>query len=296
MVVDYCSRATRLLRIASGHASTLVYGSSKSLIKGAGLEYIDFREYTWDDDIRYVDWRLSARNVGFDGDYKFFVKEFQTERKIKAMFVVDLSGSIGFGDKFDTLMYSSFLLLHLAHKLEDTVALAIMHGSRYRLHIDVEPMKAIRILKNEVCIKQPCGVSSLSDIVGVLKKIPRLRSLILFTDYGHDPMVYSSLAKCVKARDMNLLAFIITTPYELKPPINSSYIPLYDLEVGTYTVTSVDAYVKAVTEHVRNTRAILKANRVNYVELHGIAHALKSKVRIMRSYIMARVKCFPSIV
>ncbi len=294
--MDYCGRAEKILKIAYGHASSLLYGSSKSIIKGAGLEYIDFREYTWDDDIRYVDWRLSARNIGADGEYKLFVKEYQTERKVRTLFIVDLSGSIGFKDKFDTQMYALFLTLYLAHKLEDTVSLITLREHGYRVDLDIEPSKAIRIVKREVCKEEPRGAPSLSSILDVLKRIPRTRSLLLFTDYGHEPEDYVSIARCARARDMNSVIILITTPYELNPPLDTTYTPLYDVETGVYTVTSIKDYRRLIQDHVRSVRATLRINRSLYLELNGLRHAVRSKLSIMRTYIMARMRYLTAMI
>jgi uncharacterized protein (DUF58 family) len=72
--------------IAAGFA-----GGYRSVFKGRGLEFDEVREYTPGDDVRDIDWNVTARTG------RCFVKRYVEERQLKLLFVVDVSASLGFG-------------------------------------------------------------------------------------------------------------------------------------------------------------------------------------------------------
>lgn len=77
-------RTTRLVNDLFG-------GSYESVFKGQGIEFADVREYVAGDDIRTIDWNVTARSQ------QPFVKKFVEERELSVLFVVDMSGSQYFG-------------------------------------------------------------------------------------------------------------------------------------------------------------------------------------------------------
>jgi len=69
----------------------LLQGDYRTLLRGFGLDLADLREYQAHDDVRYIDWNVTAR---MEVPY---VREFQEDREVTAWFVLDLSGSVDFG-------------------------------------------------------------------------------------------------------------------------------------------------------------------------------------------------------
>ena len=71
----------------------LLQGDYRTLLRGFGLDLADLREYQAHDDVRYIDWNVTARlQVPH-------VREFQEDREVSAWFVMDLSGSVDFGSE-----------------------------------------------------------------------------------------------------------------------------------------------------------------------------------------------------
>src|SRR6187399_3595057 len=69
----------------------VLQGDHRTLMRGAGLEPADLREYQHHDDVRHIDWNVTARlQVPH-------VREFTEDREMSAWFLLDLSGSIDFG-------------------------------------------------------------------------------------------------------------------------------------------------------------------------------------------------------
>ena len=71
----------------------LLQGDYRTLLRGFGLDFADLREYQPHDDVRYIDWNVTAR---METPY---VREFQEDREIAAWFLLDLSGSVDFGSR-----------------------------------------------------------------------------------------------------------------------------------------------------------------------------------------------------
>jgi uncharacterized protein (DUF58 family) len=71
----------------------LLHGDYRTLFRGAGLDLADLREYQYHDDVRHIDWNVTAR---LQSPY---VREFNEEREVGAWFLVDLSASVDFGSK-----------------------------------------------------------------------------------------------------------------------------------------------------------------------------------------------------
>jgi uncharacterized protein (DUF58 family) len=71
--------------------ATRLGGDERSLVRGAGVELAEMREYQPGDDVRLIDWNTSAR-----GD-RVYVREAFVERAMDVFFVVDVSGSVDWG-------------------------------------------------------------------------------------------------------------------------------------------------------------------------------------------------------
>ena len=74
----------------------LLQGDHKTLFRGSGLELADLREYQAHDDVRHIDWNVTARMQ------TPFVREHQEDREISAWFLLDVSGSMDFGSANQT--------------------------------------------------------------------------------------------------------------------------------------------------------------------------------------------------
>jgi uncharacterized protein (DUF58 family) len=110
-------RTTRLVNDLFG-------GEYESVFKGQGIEFADVREYVPGDDIRTIDWNVTARSQ------HTFIKKFVEERELTVLFVVDLSGSQYFGTgerlKSEVAAEITALLAFSAVKNHDKTGLLIV--------------------------------------------------------------------------------------------------------------------------------------------------------------------------
>ncbi|MEO8849064.1 MAG: DUF58 domain-containing protein [Casimicrobiaceae bacterium] len=96
----------------------LLHGDYRTLFRGSGLDFADLREYQFHDDVRHIDWNVTARLAAP------YVREFNEERDLTAWFLLDLSASVDFGS---TGRHKS----HVAADLCAVLARALTrHGNR----------------------------------------------------------------------------------------------------------------------------------------------------------------------
>lgn len=88
---EVTAQLKRIELTTSGLVESLFSGEYHSIFKGRGLEFSDVREYQPGDDVRSIDWNVTARRG------RLFVKEFVEERQLNALVIVDLSASKTFG-------------------------------------------------------------------------------------------------------------------------------------------------------------------------------------------------------
>ncbi|MGD8637941.1 MAG: DUF58 domain-containing protein, partial [Nitrosopumilaceae archaeon] len=82
----------RKLEIKTRHlVDGIITGNYNSIFKGQGIEFSEIRDYRFGDDVRSIDWKVTAR---FNHPY---IKEFIEERDLQVYFIIDVSGSGNFG-------------------------------------------------------------------------------------------------------------------------------------------------------------------------------------------------------
>ena len=92
MLTKELLKQVKLIEIRTrGVVNEVFSGEYHSVFKGRGMEFSEVREYQFGDDIRSIDWNVSAR-FGHP-----FVKIFEEERELTVMLIVDMSGSLVFG-------------------------------------------------------------------------------------------------------------------------------------------------------------------------------------------------------
>lgn len=106
-------------RIMTGVAQ----GACRSVRKGMGLDFDSLRDYMVGDDIRFIDWKASARSQSL------LVKEFYQEQSLAIMVAVDVSGSMDFGsqgkNKIETAFELAFAIILMAYYSGDAVGLVL---------------------------------------------------------------------------------------------------------------------------------------------------------------------------
>ncbi len=185
-------------------ANDLFAGQYESAFKGRGIEFAEVREYQPGDDIRAIDWNVSAR-FG-----RPFVKVFQEERELTVMLVLDLSGSHLFGTKKrfkrEVLAEVAGILAFLAIRTNDKVG-AILFSSRVEKYIP--PKKGashVWQLIKEVLTYEPQDLSTnLGDVLTYLNTAVRRRAIVFLISDCMDDGFEMSLRLTAKKHDLTVI-------------------------------------------------------------------------------------------
>jgi uncharacterized protein (DUF58 family) len=89
----------------------MLYGDYRTLFRGNGIDLADLREYQYHDDVRHIDWNVTARLQ------TPYVREFHEDREVTAWFLLDLSPSIDFGSETKKRSLSTEFITVLARLL-----------------------------------------------------------------------------------------------------------------------------------------------------------------------------------
>jgi len=288
---DICTASRQAVRTGIADAQSLLQGSSRSRVKGEGLEYVDFRPYVPGDDIRYVDWRISARRTVPGNRIDLVVKEFMSEKMVHTLIVLDMSSSMVFKDKLPGSLYTSSLMISLAEAFEDKIMIGIISGDEYRVYVPRRPREAIYYLVNRVCREKPCsGEKDTATLFGeIIRKTRMIRGAVFLTDYSHTPEHIRVLRKISVARGLSLSLIYFYDWAEINPPLEKGYVPICDLN-GECIAGDIRAIYKAIREHVHRINAVSKLVTPYVIRIMGLTGARTEKLRIMNTYLSIRTR------
>jgi uncharacterized protein (DUF58 family) len=173
MTPEEAAREVRRIEITTRHlVRDIVAGEYSSAFRGRGVEFAEVREYQPGDDIRTIDWNVTAR-LG-----AAYVKRYLEERELSVLFVVDLSASGGFGTRRRTKAelgaeVAAVLALAAVRNNDRVGAMFFTDRVEYRL----EPAKGRRHvlrLVSDLLAFQPAGTGT--DLALALTELePALR-------------------------------------------------------------------------------------------------------------------------
>jgi len=252
-----------------GLVNEVFSGEYHSVFKGRGMSFAEVREYQYGDDIRSIDWNVTARTGSP------FVKVFEEERELTVMLLVDVSASGDFGTrqrmKAEVAVEICALLAFSAIKNNDKVGLIIFSD-----HVEkfVPPRKGrrhvLRVLR-ELLYHRPVGRGT--DIAGALEyltHVQRKRAVTFlvsdFRDEGFDR------ALAVAGRRHDLVAVRLGDPREQELPA-LGLLELEDPESGERVIvnTSSKAFRSAFRSVNTARRAaldrMLRRSKVDVIDI-----------------------------
>ena len=229
MIPRELARKIRYIQIYTSRAvNDVLAGEYQSVFKGSGMEFDEVREYTPGDEIRSIDWNVTAR-MG-----RPFVKRFVEERELTVMFLVDLSASGAFGStqktKNETAAELCALLAFAAIKNNDKVGLIVFTDG---VELFIPPKKGIsHVLRliGELLAFQPR--QSRTDIAGALDYFGRVirRRCVAFVLSDFQGERYEQPLRILGKRH-DLIAVSVTDPREVRMP-SVGLVELEDAETG----------------------------------------------------------------
>jgi len=212
----------------------LLQGDYRTLMRGTGLDLADLREYQHHDDVRHIDWNVTARLQ------TPYVRVFTEDREMAAWFVLDLSRSVDFGSgtRAKREISAGFVgvIARLLTRHGNRVG-AMVYGSdveavipprtgrRHVLHL----LHAMERRAPKVEPKQK-GMTRLADLLkSAAMLMPRRSTVFVVSDFLSEPGWERPLAQLVQRHDV--VAVRLFDPLELELP-DLGLVPLRDAETG----------------------------------------------------------------
>jgi uncharacterized protein (DUF58 family) len=227
-------------------ANDLFAGQYESAFKGQGIEFAEVREYQPGDDIRTIDWNVSAR-FGHP-----FVKVFHEERELTVMLLLDLSGSHLFGTrgkfKRELLAEIAGMLAFLAIRTNDKVG-AILFSSQVEKYIPPKKGAAHvwRLIKEIFTYEPQQLTTNIDAVLSYLNRVVKRQAIVFLISDCMDNGFDRSIRLTAKKHDLTVIR--ISDPAETVLP-DIGLMTLQDPETGQ--VSLINTRSKSLREKWRN--------------------------------------------
>lgn len=248
-------KKVRKIEIKTRRLSDHIFGGEyHSAFKGRGMTFSEVRQYQFGDDVRNIDWNVTARYN------EPFVKVFEEERELTMMLMVDVSGSELFGTsknfKKDIITEISATLAFSATKNNDKIGL-ILFSDQIELYIP--PKKGtshvLRIIRELIEFKPKSLKTDLSMALKFLSNVMKKKTIVfVLSDFMDDH--YEHTMKIVGNKH-DVTGIRVYDRHEEEIP-NLGVVQIYDRETGKYR------WVNTKSKKLRRAYAAHYLERVNY--------------------------------
>ena len=210
----------------------LLQGDYRTLLRGAGIDLADLREYQLHDDVRHIDWNVTAR---LQSPY---VRQFTEDREMTAWFLLDLSGSVDFGSTDTTKLAVSTAFVALMARVltrHGNRVGAMLYGTRVdrvlpprlsRQHV----LNLMRHMRGRPREQAPGSGTSLADLLNAAAGTIKRRSLVLVvSDFISEPGWETALARLAQRHEVASVR--LYDPLEMALP-ELGLVTVEDAETG----------------------------------------------------------------
>jgi uncharacterized protein (DUF58 family) len=235
MTPEEVTHEVRRLEITTRHlVRDIMAGEYSSAFRGRGVEFAEVREYQPGDDIRTIDWNVTAR-LG-----SAYVKRFLEERELTILFLADVSASGGFGTrrrtKGELAIEVAAVLALAAARNNDRVGVAFATD---RVEHYVAPAKgrrqALRVISDLLSYRPRSPDTDLARALTELEPVLRRRAVIfLLSDFL---AIGYGLALARLARRHDVIGVQVADPRERELP-DVGLVTLWDPESGDWRIVN----------------------------------------------------------
>ena len=250
----------------------LLHGDYRTLFRGFGLDLADLREYQYHDDVRHIDWNVTARLT------TPYVREFNEDREVTAWFLLDLSPSVDFGSQdvrkrslsIDFVTVLTRLLTRHGNRVGamfygDAVDAVIPAGSgrRHVLHI-------LHRMLTRPEMARSAGTDLRAFLAAAQSMIKRRSLVFVVSDFISSPGWSRPLA--MLAQHNEILAVRLYDPLEMELP-DLGMVVVQDAESGEQLFVDTHdrrfrrRFAKLAEEREQELRSAFRAAGVDALEL-----------------------------
>ena len=243
-------------------------GEYHSVFKGHGIDFAEVREYSIGDDVRNIDWNVTARTG------RPYVKRYEEERELTVMLMIDASTSGAFGTnkelKRELAASICALLAFSAIKNNDKVGLLIF---TQKVEKYIPPKKGkkhvMRVITEILSFKPEFTGTNITEAIEFLARVLKRRSICFLASDFFDKEFERDLR--IFAGKHDLIALCIKDRHELSLPV-AGIICLEDSETGeefivdTTQVNFVNAFSKIANNELRKKAEFFKKSNIDFIE------------------------------
>ncbi len=281
---EILKKVKRIEITTKGMVNDVFSGEYHSVFKGRGMEFSEVREYQIGDDIRTIDWNVTAR-MGHP-----FVKIFEEERELTVMLLVDVSSSGNFGTyermKGEIAIEICALLAFSAIKNNDKVGLIIFTDEIEKF---IPPKKGkshvLRVLR-ELLFHKPQGKQTdISSALEYLNRVTKRRSVVFlvsdFINVGYEKALQ------IANRRHDMVAITVTDPREIEMP-DVGFIELEDAETGEVVLLDTSysevrsVYAKQSSQDIVSRNKLFKSINVDHIDIQTDKDYIEPLIRFFR--------------
>ena len=235
----------------------LITGNYHSLYKGQGIEFSEIREYKSGDDLRSIDWNVTAR---YNQPY---IKEFVEERSLDIYFILDVSGSEDFGNlvsKKRKALEITTSLIFAALRNNDNIGIflftekieKLISARRGKRHV-------FKILRSIISFQPKSQITNLRTTLAQVSRILKKRSMLFIVSDFYDTSDYSKVLKILGIKHDVILVRIFDSREQEIPQIG--LIELEDKETGEQLLIDTSNNL-----FQRNYREIVSKNQLEFIK------------------------------
>ena len=259
------SKLQKILVRARRQVFSEMVGNNPSIFQGEGYDFIELREYMAGDDIRRIDWNITAKMQ------KPYIKIFREERELNIVIASVLNGSVHFGSKRFKQDVIAEVVAQLSYSTLKNGDLLTSYIFTDKMVSHNKPSKKIHQVQKSVhdilefkSLNQQCDLKVLADTL--YKRLKRKSLIIVVGDFFEIPD-FKLLAK-----KHEVIAVVVRDHLEEKPP-KMGFASLVDPESGAtlegdFNAASVNAYTKKVQKHDRALYEAFRKHQIRFTKVY----------------------------
>lgn len=259
------SKLKKILVRARRQVFSEMIGNNPSIFQGEGYDFIELREYQHGDDIRHIDWNITAKMQ------KPFIKIFREERELNVVLVSVLNGSVHFGsDKFkqETIADVNALLGFSTVKNGDLLSSYIFTDKMISHTKPSKKIHQVQTITKDIldfdAINEKVDFKVISD--SLFKRLKRKSLVLIVGDFFEIPD-FKLLAK-----KHEVICVVVRDRLEERPP-EMGFASLVDPESGAtlegdFNRSSVEAYSRKVQVHDHKLFEAFRKHQVRFTKVY----------------------------
>lgn len=281
---DVLKRVRQIEIKTRGLSNNIFAGEYHSAFKGKGMSFSEVREYQYGDDIRDIDWNVTAR---FN---KPFVKIYEEERELTVMLLIDVSGSLDFGTQvqYERNMQTEIAATLAFSAMQNNDKIGVIFFSD-RIEKFIPPMKGrkhiLRIIRELIDIKPQSKRTDIKQAVEYLTSvIKRKCTAFIMSDFVDSNDYKNVLTIANKKHDIVAIQIYDKRMAEL-PDVG--LIKVCDAETG------YEEYVDTSSKRVRRAHELWWKNKqTRLFDMLSLCNVDSVSIRTDQDYVVSLMKLF----